>query len=143
MLNVYHQGYVVYNLCFLIFFLFFIVYIISIEKNQNENCLSENADWIIVFNCQINWFNIVLYIYIYIYIYVDIKVELLNNWKVWHKMIQNQLEISSKVIICLNGFMTMVLRTFLWLWYIQLLILLSMHSLRHCGHSIKKGEFLL
>ena len=38
--------------------------------------------------------------------------EQLNNWKVWHKVIQNQLEISRDVVICLNGFITMELWTF-------------------------------
>ena len=40
------------------------------------------------------------------------QIEQLNNWKVWHRVIQNQLEISRKVVICFNGFIAIVLWTF-------------------------------
>ena len=59
------------------------------------------------------------------------------------KVIQNQLEISRKVVICLNGFITMVLLTFPWLYYIRLFILLYMHSLRHLGHGEKTYNFFV
>ena len=61
------------------------------------------------------------------------------------KVIQNQLEISRKVVICLNGFITMVLWTFPfpWLYYIRLFILLCMHSLRHLGHGEKAYNFFV
>ena len=81
-----------------------------------------------------------IYIYIYIYIY---NYKKLNNWKVWHKVIQNQLEISRTVVLCFNEIITMVLRAFPWLQYIRLLIVLYMHSLRHWGHSIQGEKFLL
>ena len=42
------------------------------------------------------------------------NIEQLNNWKVWHKVIQYQLEVSRKVVFYLNGFI-MVLLTFPWL----------------------------
>ena len=47
------------------------------------------------------------------------------------QILKNQLEISREVVICLNGFTAMEPSIFPCLQCIQLLILLSMHSIRH------------
>ena len=47
-----------------------------------------------------------VYVYEYLYVYEKSKIEQLKNWK---RDIQNQLEISRKVVICLNGSIVILL----------------------------------
>ena len=47
-----------------------------------------------------------VYVYEYVYVYEKSKIEQLKNWK---RDIQNQLEISRKVVIYLNGSIVILL----------------------------------